>query len=402
MTDGGAGRAEEQEKMKRGEAFSPTEWRVQLGLIHFAFLLLVFLPLVSLPPAAAQFPPVKTAPLQPPVPQGEPGCAVTGPSSCEKAAAKILPLVMGPSPLEGNLRGFMEGVGERPSSPSQMAQAVAWAVGAFRAAGVEVHTEKYTIPVKMPDRASRPVEQENVVGEIRGSEKPDEMVILGARLDLGESRTKALDSGCDAALVIEAARAIKSSGLLPRRSIRFVLFSEEAQGTLGSWAYVKQHEAELNSVRAMVAFDKGVGHMTGYSLGGRRDIETGVREAIKPLDSWGATHDTYDAFYGTDNFDFLLQGVPTLVANQSERDSAANPRPVSGGRLGKVDIGELKRQTALAAVTAWGIADRSEPIGKRLTRAEMEPLLKETGLEEQMKRFGLWPSWEDGTRGRKP
>jgi len=373
-----------------------TEWRLRLGFFCFAFLLFL-----SLTPAAAQFPPVKTGPLQPPVGQASEGCAVNGPSSCEEAAAKIVPLVMGPSPLEENLRGFAAGVDGGLNGPSRMAQAVKWALGAFRAAGVEVHTEEYTIPDKAPDGAGAPGERENVVGEIRGWEKPDEVVILGARLSPGESSVNALDSGCDAALVIEAARAIKASGLLPRRSIRFVLFSEDTQGTLGSWAYVKHHEAELNNVRAMIAFDKGVGRVTGYSLGGRRDIEAGLREAVKPLDSLGATQDTYDAFYGADNFDFLLQGVPTLVPNQSEAPPVANSHPASDAPH-KVDIGELKRQTAIAAVTAWGIADRPEPLGKRLSRADTETLLQETGLEEQMKRLGLWSSWENGARGRKP
>src|SRR5256885_12283638 len=88
------------------------------------------------------------------------------------------------------------------------------------------------------------MEQENVVGEIRGYEKPDEVVILGAHLDSWELGTGALDNGCNAALVIEAARAIKATGLLPRRTIRFVLFSGEEQGTVGSFQYVKAHHAE--------------------------------------------------------------------------------------------------------------------------------------------------------------
>jgi len=93
----------------------------------------------------------------------------------------------------------------------------------------------------MPNKIGGPIEQQNVVGEIRGYEKPDEIVILGAHLDSWELGTGALDNGCNAALVIEAARAIKATGLLPRRTIRFVLFSGEEQGTIGSFEYVKAH-----------------------------------------------------------------------------------------------------------------------------------------------------------------
>ncbi|MGH8277082.1 MAG: M28 family metallopeptidase, partial [Steroidobacteraceae bacterium] len=260
---------------------------------------------------------------------------------------------------------------------------------------------KVRVRLDMPNRIGGPIEQENVVGEIRGYEKPDEVVILGAHLDSWELGTGALDNGCNSALVIEVARAIKATGLVPRRTIRFVLFTGEEQGTIGSHEYVKAHRAELDKMRAMITYDSGIGRVTGYSLGGRRDIEAGVREVLKPLESWGANHHTYDASFGTDNFDFLIEGVPTLVSNEEEANYLPNYHAASD-TLDKVDIRELKLHTALAALTAWGIADRSEPIGKRLSRAELEALIKDTGLDQQMKLLGYWQEWESGQRGRKP
>src|SRR5438477_7345463 len=246
-----------------------------------------------------------------------------------------------------------------------------------------------------------PIKASNVVAEIRGNEKLDEFVIVGAHLDSWELGTGALDNGCNAALVIEAARAIKATGLLPRRTIRFVLFSGEEQGTVGSFEYVKAHRAQLDKIRAVITFDARIGRVTGYSLGGRRDIEAGVREILKPLESWGANNHTNDASFGTDNFDFLLEGVPTLVANQEEANYLPNYHAASD-TLDKVDMRELKLHTVLAALTAWGIADRTEPVGKRLTRAEIETRMKETGLDQQMKTLGYWDAWQSGARGRKP
>ncbi len=260
---------------------------------------------------------------------------------------------------------------------------------------------KVRVRFDMPNKVGGPIEQENVVGEIRGYEKPDEVVILGAHLDSWELGTGALDNGCNAALVIEAARAIKATGLLPRRTIRFVLFSGEEQGTIGSFEYVKAHHAELDKIRAMITYDSGIGRVTGYSLGGRRDIEAGVREVLKPLESWGANNHTYDASFGTDNFDFLLEGVPTLVANQEEANYLPNYHAASD-MLDKVDMRELKLHTVLAALTAWGIADRAEPLGKRLSRAELDVLVKETGLDQQLKLLGYWDAWKSGARGRRP
>jgi Zn-dependent M28 family amino/carboxypeptidase len=252
----------------------------------------------------------------------------------------------------------------------------------------------------MPNQIGGPIEQENVVGEIRGYEKPEEAVILGAHLDSWELGTGALDNGCNAALVIEAARAIKATGQLPRRTIRFVLFSGEEQGTVGSFEYVKAHRAELDKIRAMITFDSGIGRVTGYSLG-RRDTEAGLREILKPLESWDVNHHTYDASFGTDNFDFLLEGVPTLVANQEEANYLPNYHAASD-TLDKVDIRELKLHTVIAALTAWGVADRAEPFGKRLTRAEIEAQIKDTGLDQQLKTLGYWDAWQSGARGRKP
>ena len=527
------------------------------GLI---FLISVFLCLLaSLLPPSAQLPPVKTDLKPGAASQGAAGCSETEASSCAEVAAKILPLVMGSSPLEGNLRRLTDEIGGRVTGSPEMAKAVEWGVAAFRAAGIDVHTEKYTLPVTwaegktevrmelpwtytgdrlqtrtlravseawgpatpepvvrgqavdvgsgaeeefgraaerikgaillvhteigstwtdlfneylrppgiidravkggakaifwmgarerlllyrhtnslngeidkipqaivaredgmylartvaaypgrvevtvhLPNKIGGPVQQENVVGEIRGYEKPDEVVILGAHLDSWELGTGALDNGCNAALVIEAARAIKATGLVPRRTIRFILFSGEEQGTVGSWEYVKSHRPELDKIRAMIAYDAGIGRVTGYSLGGRHDVEAGVREAMKPLDSWGATNHTYDASFGTDNFDFLLEGVPTLVANQEEANYLPNYHAASD-TFDKVDLRELKLHTALAAVTAWGIADRAEPLGKRLTRSEIEQQMKETGLDQQLKILGYWDAWQTGARGRKP
>jgi hypothetical protein len=516
-----------------------------------AFSVSLLLCFVASTGTSAQLPPAKDSLSPSQSNQSPAACSAADASSCAQATAKILPIVMGPSPMEENLRRLVDEVGGRVTGSPEMAKAVEWAVAAFRAEGVEVHTEKYTLPVTwsegetrlelqgpvnfsvrlkaegwspatpqsgieanlvdvgygteddfaragsaisgaillvhsdigstwadlfneylrppgiirqalkggasailwmgarerlllyrhtnsltgaidkipqaivaredamrlartaaaypdklrarltMPNKIGGPIEQENVIGEIRGYEKPDESVILGAHLDSWELGTGALDNGCNTAMVIEAARAIKATGLLPRRTIRFVLFSGEEQGTIGSYAYVKAHRAELDKIRAMITFDAGIGRVTGYSLGGRRDIEAGVREVLKPLESWGANNHTYDASFGTDNFDFLLEGVPTLVANQEEANYLPNYHAASD-TLDKVDIRELKLHTALAALTAWGIADRTEPLGKRLSRGELDLLVKETALDQQLKALGYWDAWQSSARGRKP
>src|SRR2546430_9612485 len=109
-----------------------------------------------MPLVQAQLPPARKDPLSPAQSaQGKAGCSTTEVSSCAEAAAKILPIVMGSSPMEENLRRLTDEIGGRVTGTPEMAKAVDWGVGAFRAAGVEVHTEKYTLPVTWSDGDTR-------------------------------------------------------------------------------------------------------------------------------------------------------------------------------------------------------------------------------------------------------
>jgi carboxypeptidase Q len=253
--------------------------------------------------------------------------------------------------------------------------------------------------LEMGNRTDGSRHEENVVAEIRGREWPDEVVILGAHLDSWDLGTGALDNGVNCTVVVDAARAILAAGLRPRRTLRFVLFSGEEQGLHGSRAYVRAHRGELDRTVAVVIFDLGTGRTRGYSLGGRAELEPALREILEPVADWGLPLMTADAFIGTDNFDFLLEGVPNLVAMQEEANYITNYH-ASSDTLDKVDVREAKLNTAIAALTLYGIAERSERLGARQSRAEIAALLERTGLVQQMQVFGLWPLWERGELGR--
>jgi carboxypeptidase Q len=267
---------------------------------------------------------------------------------------------------------------------------------------VQLLAERQTVRVmfRMPNKVAGPVQARNVVAEIHGWDKPQEFVVLGAHLDSWDFAQGALDNGCEVAMLIDAARVIHQSGSLPRRSIRFVLFNGEEQGFLGSRAYVQAHRSELNDAIAAIIFASGRGAMTGYSVEGRTDILSAVRDALEPLKSLGVANFTSDAAIATDNFDFLLQGVPTLLPNQALANDAPN-YPASSDTFDQVDLANLKKQSAIAAITAYALADAPERIGVRQSRSQIEQLLKNTGLDQQMRLEGLWPEWQDRTRGRE-
>ena len=118
-----------------------------------------------------------------------------------------------------------------------------------------------------------PVQQWNTVAEIRGSERPGQVVILGAHLDSWDLGTGTTDNGTGSMVVLEAARALAQSGLKPKRTIRFILFSGEEQGLLGSRAYAAAHAAEADSIQAVLVLDNGTGAIAGQALQGRDELE---------------------------------------------------------------------------------------------------------------------------------
>lgn len=370
-----------------------------MALAKFSVSLCVALLFTGALPALAQLSPAEPDPLariRDAAKTNIQACPATGETLCEQVAPKIVANAEGESPLAGNLQLLIDGVKNQTLMTSGEPVSVAWAIQAFREAKVEAHTEKANVPVKGSPGDSP--DWEAVVAEIRGREKPDEWVLLAAHLGL---RTPSLDEAYNAALVIEAARDIQLPGIRARRSIRFVPFGNGYHRMDGAWDYVRMHRNELGHASAAVIFSAAANPVTGFALNGRHDIESGVREALQPIYAMGVTHHSFDTPLEKYDLDFILEGIPTLLA-PPETNRQVNDIVSAARQADTKDIQELKRNTAIAAVTAFGIAERAEPIGPRQSRAEIESLLKASGLEQQMKTAGLWPLWESGERGRMP
>jgi hypothetical protein len=243
-------------------------------------------------------------------------------------------------------------------------------------------------------------ESANVVGELKGTDKADEIVVLGAHLDSWDLGTGALDNGCNVALVVDVARQVKTLGLRPRRTLRFVLWNGEEQGLIGSLGYVKRHGAELDRHVATVTLDIGSGRVTGFFTGGRSELDPVLARVLKPVDGLGPFVHPSEPIVGTDNYDFMIEGVANLVANQDGANYGPNYHARSD-TFDKVDQRQLRLNAAVAAAVVWGLAD-GDVTWRRQTAAEVEALVNGTSLKEQMISFDLWDSWVDGTRRRQP
>jgi len=257
------------------------------------------------------------------------------------------------------------------------------------------------VRLELPSRQGGPYEARNVVAEIRGRERPDEFVLIGAHLDSWDLGTGAEDNGVNAAMIIDVARSFVALGVAPRRTVRFALFTGEEQGLFGSQAYVLRHAAEMARHVAMITFDTGSGHTRGFYLNGREELRRPIDQALAAVPGLSASDDSLEAIDGTDNFDFLLSGVPNLIARQEWAPYLPNYHAESDV-YEAVNPQEAKNNAALAAVLVWGLAESPERPAPRQTRAEVEKLLHDAKLDEQMKSFGQWEDWAAGKRGANP
>jgi hypothetical protein len=246
----------------------------------------------------------------------------------------------------------------------------------------------------------KPYEANNVVAEIEGDTYPDEIVLIGAHIDSFDLGTGALDNGANVSLVIDIARQIKKLDLTPKRTIRFVLFNGEEQGMYGSWGYTQTHIDELDNHVLASTIDIGTGAITGFFINGREEIKNTIDDILLPVTALGPFNQINEPVVGTDNYDFMMQGVANLVANQADANYASNYHAQSD-TFEKVDQQQLKLNAAIMAATIYGIANLDEISWKRQTSEQVVKMVDQFNLEESMKTFGLQQSWQENKRGIK-
>jgi hypothetical protein len=210
----------------------------------------------------------------------------------------------------------------------------------------------------------------NTVAEIPGTDKADEVVMLGGHLDSWHSATGATDNAIGCAVMMEAARILKAIGAQPRRTIRVALWSGEEQGLLGSKAYVKEHfgsyenqKAEFSKVAGYFNVDSGTGRIRGASVFGPDEAAAVLREAFAPfadLGVMGASATRSRRSGSTDSTSFNEAGLPGIGLSQDPIEYGSYTWHTNLDTYERI-VGDDAQKSALAiAAAVYQLAMRDE------------------------------------------
>ena len=246
------------------------------------------------------------------------------------------------------------------------------------------------VKINVQNQLSGPVESANVVGEIRGREHPEEVVVVGGHLDSWDLAQGSTDDGTGVATTLGAAEAVLHSGQKPRRTLRFVLFTGEEQGLLGSQAYVKTHKDEMAHHVAAVILDNGQGPVVRLSLGGRDDLVPAVTSFTESVKAFGELAVNDNTVFGTDCGPFILAGLPGINLGQDSPEYRYTHHSAAD-TFDAVKPDLLLRDATVMALTAYWIADRPERLASPWPAEKTARMLIDKKQDKILKAFGMWP-----------
>jgi hypothetical protein len=367
------------------------------------------------PPAAAT-PARGAGPAVAPTPHSTPASQV----ACAQAPTPAQPgppaAARGGGPAPFNRNEFLRAEGVVATLSTQAIGHGFYTVGGNRAADPATTLPAVTIPAEHYGRIARTIakgipvvleadirntfypnpEMFNVVGEIRGTDKADEIVMLGAHFDSWHASTGATDNAAGSAAMLEAMRILKSTGVRLRRTVRIGLWSGEEQGLFGSAEYVAMHFARCRAVTPDAAapapaggrggnaipgkfdltpdherfagyfnIDNGTGAIRGVYLQGNEAVGPIFREWMEPFSSMGMTHVTLANTGGTDHTSFDNAGLPGWQFIQDPIEYGRLTHHTNLDSYDQLQAGDMKKNATIAAAFAFLAANREERLPRK-------------------------------------
>ena len=220
----------------------------------------------------------------------------------------------------------------------------------------------------------------NTIGEIRGTDKADEVIMLGGHLDSWHAATGATDNAIGCAIMMEAARILRSLNVKPRRTIRVALWSGEEQGLLGSQAYVKEHFGSFESQKpgyekfgGYFNIDSGTGRVRGASVFGPPETANIMRQILEPFKDdgvAGATASRSRRLGGSDNTSFNQAGLPGIGMGQDPIEYGTHTWHTNLDTYERILEDDVKKDAMVVAWSVYQLAMRDDLL-PRLATADM-------------------------------
>jgi Zn-dependent M28 family amino/carboxypeptidase len=228
---------------------------------------------------------------------------------------------------------------------------------AYLAAQGMVRMKLTLTPETLPD-----VESYNVVADLKGSEHPEQIIIVSGHLDSWDLGTGALDDATGVAIAMQTAQLIKQLGLRPKRTIRVIAWMNEENGLMGGRTYAADHAAEIRNHIAAIESDLGAGHPTGFFAHATNEAVARLRPLAGVLQGIGAgVIRQVGGPTGADISPLGAQGVPNFAPIQDSR-TYFHYHHTPADTLDKVNPRELAENAAVMAALAYAIASLPDPL----------------------------------------
>jgi Zn-dependent M28 family amino/carboxypeptidase len=222
----------------------------------------------------------------------------------------------------------------------------------------------------------------NTIGEIPGTDKADEVIMLGGHLDSWHSATGATDNAIGCAIMMEAARILKTLGVKPRRTIRVALWGGEEEGLLGSQAYVKEHFGSFENPKpgfekfgGYFNIDSGTGRVRGAGVFGPSQAADIMRKVLEPFKEdgvVGATASRSRNLGGSDNTSFNQAGLPGIGMGQDPIEYQTETWHTNFDTYERILVDDVQKDAVEVAWSVYQLAMRDDLL-PRFTRADMPP-----------------------------
>ncbi len=202
-------------------------------------------------------------------------------------------------------------------------------------------------------------ESYNVIADWKGSEHPEQVVIVSGHLDSWDLATGAIDDGAGIVVSMQAIHLLKQLGIHPRRTVRFVAWMDEEQGSDGAQTYAKEHAGEIANHVGALESDLGAGHPDGVTFTGKPELAEWLRPVARVLEPIGASTIEQGPEAGEDISFINEKGVPGFTPTQDSR-FYFNYHHTAADTFDKVNQRELNENAAVMTVLSYALADASE------------------------------------------